>query len=268
MKRFFGVVFFVLMAGSVFAGHISVTPLTGPISAYKPVYFVAGDYQDQVKMQVSLKYDVFYPNKIGLYVGYTQLMFWKLYDASSPFSQIDFMPDFFWRFESGHNFLDDLSIPFVDYFQTGYEHRSNGEKGMLDRGMDRLYVEAQLRAGNHIQVGIWAKYFYIFSTSTLNSDISTYIGSFEGKVFVRMYDEYKHLNQEEVYLRFGPGGGENGTDFMNGWAEFGFKSRAFFSRIRPYVQIYSGYCESILDYNKRKENSLLNTSVRVGIILE
>jgi len=103
--------------------------LTGGLSGFKPNYFITGVGDDQIKMQISFKYDLLYPflSKIGFYLGYTQLMFWDLYSSSAPFKTIDYNPDIFWRFESGNNFAGDVIIPGFDYVQIGLlEHLSNG----------------------------------------------------------------------------------------------------------------------------------------------
>ena len=70
-----------------------------PLKLYKDNYLITGVGDDQIKINLSIMYDVFFPNKIGLFIGYTQTMFWAAYSISSPFSEIDFNPDFFWRFE-------------------------------------------------------------------------------------------------------------------------------------------------------------------------
>ncbi len=240
------------------------------LSGYKSIYFITGLGDDQVKLQFSLKYDFFYPflNKIGLYLGYTQLMLWDIYEFSGPFKCIDFNPDVFWRFESGNNFAD-LTIPGFDYLQLGFvEHVSNGISGPESRGYYSSYVQLQVSTPFTINFGLNLKAFYVWSRDE-NPDIMNYIGSYEAMVFLRILDDDKR-ELEEIYCRFASGGGFFGFDFTKGYQEIGVKTRPIIARIRPYVQFYHGYDQSILSYDEMSYNSLYNQdfSVRIGIIVE
>lgn len=240
---------------------------TTPLSSYKPVYFIVG--KDLAKIQVSMKYDIFYPWNLGLYAAYTQTMYWEIFKASNPFRQIDFNPEFFLRFETKNNFLDNADLGFLDYFQLGlFEHKSNGEDGTNSRGYNRSYVQLQMSVGDFLNFGLNLKYFYIWPTLpgfvNDNKDIQDYIGSFECKVFLKLKGkEKKMVDYEELYASFGAGGGMNGFDFSKGWQEYGFMVRTLFSRVRPYVQVWHGYGESILDYNKYED-----WQIRLGLIFE
>ena len=261
MNRFIsGLIFFTILFSS---DLFSVDTVSTALSGYKPVYFILGDLKNEVKIQVSFKYDFFFPWKLGLYGAYTQDMFWDLFKDSNPFKTIDYNPDFFWRFESGNNFADDLNTGFLDYIQLGlFEHKSNGSDGTNSRGWSRSYLQAQISAGDFLNFGLNAKYFYLYLTGD-NPNIANYIGSFETKVFLKLRDPDLKIDYEELYASFGAGGGMNGFDFSKGWQEYGLKIRLLFSRIRPYLQVWNGYGENILDYNQRSE-----MKIRAGIILE
>ena len=98
-----------------------------PMSMYKDNYFIAGGTDDQVKFQVSAKYNIFYPANIGVYVAYSQTSWWKLYDYSSPFYESNYMPEAFWEFTSGDNCFNNYKMPYVDYIRISpIYHRSNG----------------------------------------------------------------------------------------------------------------------------------------------
>lgn len=254
-----GFVFVLSFIGVVFGDG----PLS-PVSAYNPVYFIAGDYQSEVKVQMSFKYSIFHPWKVGLYAGYNQLMFWDLYKNSNPFRQIDFNPELFWRFDSKNNFLGDVDLVFVDYFQLGlFDHKSNGDAGVDSRGFDRCYAQIQCSFGSFLNAGFNFKYFYIFpGRATENPDIQDYIGSFETKFFIKLKGEEDNVDYEELYASFGAGGGINGGDISKGWQEYGLKIRPVLSRVRPYIQYWTGYAESMLTYNKR------SSALRIGLIFE
>lgn len=268
MKKSLGIFFCLFIILTVFIPAASYSEELA-ISGYEPVYILTGfSSEEQLKVQVSFKYDLFSKLKLGLYTAYTQIMFWDLYNFSSPFKEINFYPDIFWRFESGNNFLDDLRIPALDYLQFGMDHKSNGQLEN-SRGWTRVYGQLQLSVWlqEQFNVGINTKYFYVFDNAD-NPDIQDYIGSTEVKLFMVLLDEVTKEPGEEVYYRFGFGGGVNGLDITQGWHEIGLKSRALFSRFRPYIQIWHGYCESLVEYNMDKSAQWLNTSVKAGIIIE
>lgn len=235
-----------------------------PLSGYKPIYLIAGNNEDQVKVQISFKYDLFSPYKIGLFAAYSQYMFWDLYEASSPFREINFNPDLFLRFESKNNFLNDIDLGGLDYFQLGlYEHMSNGKDEDNSRGWDRFYIQFQVSAFELFNIGFNLKYFFMYAIADENEAIQDHIGSFEAKFFIR----YKK-NKEEIYARFGAGGGRHHFVLKEGWQEYGIMIRPFFTRIRPYLQLFHGYGESMIDYDVKNTGAFKGYSIRLGIILE
>src|SRR5690606_25866467 len=62
---------------------------TERFSYHEPSYLVFGD--DDLKLQYSFKYRL--SRKLDLYLSYTQLMFWAIYDESKPFSDINYRPE-------------------------------------------------------------------------------------------------------------------------------------------------------------------------------
>lgn len=290
MRKIFLFIILLILCFQVFGQE---NPWKSAISGYKPIYFITGIGEDQVKIRVSFKFDLFYPNKIGFYFGYTQLMFWDFYKFSAPFTEIDFNYDIFWRFESGYNFANDYEIPFVDYIQVGLlEHTSNGMPGPedpddpdvvnLSRGYDRIYLQFQAGIGSWLRFGLNFKYFYCLyilynKNPHDNPDIQEYIGSFVCRPFLVLYN--KGLDDTmELYGEFAAGGGVNGLNFTErGFLEIGFKSYKLLSRFRIYAQYYQGFCESLLNYNVSAENIfksengedvVLPFSFRVGLIIE
>lgn len=260
LKRFVLLLALTLLAGISFAFSLENN---SPISAYNPSYFIIGP--DLAKIQISFKYDIFYPWNLGLFIGYSQKMFWEIYKLSDPFSDIDFNPELFFKFESKNNFLNNADLGFIDYFQLGlFEHKSNGEDGTNSRGYDRSYVQIQVSWGDFLNIGANIKYFYIYPSQIAdNPSIQNYIGSFEWKVFLKLKGKPEKVDYEELYAAFGTGGGMNGFDFSKGWQEYGFMVRTLFSRIRPYIQVWHGYGESLLDYNRDA-----GWEYRIGLIFE
>lgn len=249
-----------------------------PLTFHQPMYFLFGNEDDQVKAQLSFKYDPFYAifDNLGLYLAYTQLMNWRLYDESSPFRDINFNPEVFWRLESNKNIFNNIDLGPLDYFQLGiYEHKSNGKDGSKSRSMDRSYLQAQVSVGGTINVGMNLKVFvlYIDRLEEENRDIQQYIGSWEAMVFL------KHRRGEnpgfiELYARFGAGGGPGGFNFYKGWQEYSVVFPSLFTRVQPYIQVFHGYGEFMLDYNVKRTESWdgtflhgTGTAIRAGVII-
>jgi outer membrane phospholipase A len=270
MKQIPAVIVVLLVCTSLFAQE-NIKSMSSGISGNKSVYAITGFGDDQVKIQLSLKYDLLWPflEKTGLYIGYTQLMFWDLYSLSSPFATIDFSPEVFWRFESKNNFAGDVDIPFVDYIQLGFaEHCSNGEDDESSRGYTRSYLQFQLSTPFFINFGINVKAFYFFDKRE-NPDIEDYLGNYEATVFLRLMGD-DGLDLEQLYVRFASGGGIFGFDFSRGFIEIGAKTRPILARIRPYIQFYKGYGQSLTAYDVPTHNTYnnLDFSLRLGITVD
>jgi len=222
------------------------------VSFYKPSYFIFGNMDDQAKVQLSFKYEIL--KESGIFFGYTQTMFWMIYEISAPFSEINFNPEFFWNYGNKINFI-----------QLGfYEHKSNGKDGPASRGYDSSYLQAQFSYGDNLNGGIDFKGFYIWSKADENKDITDYLGYYEAKIFLRFIKSgfLSKTDREELYIRGGTGGGNYGFDFKKGWVEAGLKFRVLFRSVQPhlFIQGFYGYGESLIEYNYKDH------AVRAGII--
>src|SRR3546814_14715340 len=78
----------------------------GNLSSYAPIYAVYGPgTSSDGRVQISFKYQLFghlgavggdNPSITGTHFAYTQRMFWDLGSESSPFRNIDYMPEVFY----------------------------------------------------------------------------------------------------------------------------------------------------------------------------
>lgn len=251
-----------------------------PLTSYRPIYLLFGNKDDQVKGQLSFKYDPFFSiiNNFGLYLAYTQLMNWRFYDKSSPFRDVNFNPEVFWRVESQKNVFGNVDLGPLDYVQLGlFEHKSNGKDGDKSRSWNRSSLQFQISVGKTFNFGINIKYFVMIipTIEKTNRDIQQYIGSWEAIVFFKHLKTFDKLGFGEVYVRFGAGGGPNGFNFYKGWQEYGIIFPSLLLQIRPYVQVFHGYGEFLLDYNVKRTNTWggtflhgTGTAIRIGVILE
>lgn len=229
-----------------------------PFSINKENYFTAG-YQD-IKFQVSAKYNLLYPFDTGLYLAYTELAFWDIFDYSAPFREYNHNPEIFWMAdESGNIFNSDLSI--IDYIKISpYEHKSNGRDGDNSRGIDRCYVEARASAGTLYNAGITAKGWYYYHKASENRDIDNYTGHWEAELFLKVTDGGTLGKDLPLYKFYVKGG--VGDSFEHGWVEAGGMFSIGTAHIQPrlMVSVFHGYCESLIDYNKK------TTGIRAGLV--
>jgi phospholipase A1/A2 len=240
-----------------------------PLTFYRPIYILFGNMDDQVKGQISFKYNPFFGtiDNLGVYLAYTQLMNWLLYDTSSPFRDINFNPEVFWRLESQKNIFGNINLWPLDYFQLGiFEHKSNGKNGDKSTSWNRSYAQFQVSAGNTLKFGLNLKYFvmYLKTMEDQNRNIQQYIGSWEAMVFFKYMKSGDKVEWGEVYVRFGAGGGPNGFNFAKGWQEYGIIFPTLLSRVRPYIQLFHGYGQYLMDYNVKRTGA----AILIGVILE
>lgn len=220
------------------------------ITKHNESYWIFGDNDDQAKVQFSLKYEII--RGYNFYIGYTQLMYWDLYDQSSPFRNIDFNPEAFWRFEPDWWILSSADFGF-------FEHLSNGKAGPTNRSLDQLYIETRNDVSVwRLQFAYGMKFKHRFNLASQNADIARYDGWFEGFVTLKLFTFVKgYTDSEEFEFRFSP-------SELGGWKEYGLKFRTLIPRFNPkfYFQIRDGFARNLLEYNQDE------TEYRFGVIFQ
>lgn len=121
-------------------------PYLGNIGPYQPIYFLVGTEPEKSKFQLSLKYRFFNPNGSwgrshpwlrGFHIAYTQTSLWDLESDSKPFEDTSYKPEFFYLTSN----LNILGHSITNcFFQTGYQHESNGQGGLNSRATDMIYI--------------------------------------------------------------------------------------------------------------------------------
>ena len=224
------------------------------LSRYKDLYVIVGS--PDTKIQVSLKYQI--TSYLKLYFGYTQIMFWEIGKDSAPFRDINFNPDLFYRI----GFSDTSFVKAVDLGL--YEHKSNGKDGLASRSWNSSYLRFYTIVKFHNWSFNWDTkfyWYYRFQMDNTNSDIREYSGFWKTRVsFINYYDKNKNIDRISFYFEFFPGGTYS-QRWNKGGQELGIKFRVGGGTFYPsiFLQLYHGYNESLLDYNKE------HSSYRVGI---
>ena len=230
-----------------------------PLSEHEPMYFLVGRSvgSNTSKYQFSFKYRLFdegsgwartIPALSNLYFAYTQTSLWDLTSRSRPFRDTSYRPSFFsqWNAPDATNPLNAL--------RYGFEHESNGRAGIDSRSINTLFIQPIWKWS----VGERSLYFH--------PNIYGYVDK-EDNPDIQKYRGYVDWN-----LRFEGGGGlVASTKVRYGTAGRGSlqldlaqRTRALdFGRVGGHllVQLFSGYGENILDYNRR------TNQLRVGVAI-
>lgn len=239
------------------------------ITAHRPNYFLLGSYSTnrpsnasfahggddeaqkvESKFQISLKalvlQDAF--NGTGdIFLGYTQRSFWQMYnrDASSPFRETNYEPEAWLRRVVNRPLLG-WNVSTVG---LGLNHQSNGRGGATSRSWNRVIGSVSFERGD---TGVVLRPWWRIPESDAednNPDIDKYMGNFE-LTAIRRYGK----NTFDLMLR------NNLRSDNHGAVQLGW-SYPLTPTLRAYAQLFSGYGESLIDYNVRQ------TSVGVGLQL-
>lgn len=230
-----------------------------PMTPYQDNYFISGDEkEDQVKFQFSAKYNLLYPFNTGIYFGYTQLSYWKIYDKSSPFSETNYMPEAFYLFESGNNIFNDYIIPYVDHIKLSpFFHRSTGMDDYRNRSENKYYGEIQLSTGDVYNIGARGKIFGYYQKALENKDINDYHKNYQAEVFFKIRSKkVLYLDKEEISVTWGGNPSDKGYYRV----QIAFRLLTTYIQPRIFVQYYKGYDEFMINYNQKTE------AIRAGFI--
>jgi phospholipase A1 len=220
---------------------------------YEPLFEAFADDYDfedvEAKFQISLKgrLATTEDRRWGLWFAYTQQSQWQVYagDISSPFRETNYMPELFGSFRPGVD-LGGLRFNLLNF---GFTHQSNGRADPISRSWDRLFVEAGFDRENlALIVRAWTR-IKPGDYEDDNPDIMDYMGYGQVTALYRQGENTFTLS----------GRGNLGTG--KGAAQFSWTSRPVLGPMRVYFQLFSGYGESLIDYDWNQ------TTVGLGVTL-
>lgn len=200
----------------------------------------------EAKFQLSLKtplWSKIYNDNGYLFFAFTQQAFWQAYnsDVSSPFRETNYEPELLLAFPHYAN-VEEAASRIIS---VSLSHQSNGRAGELSRSWNRLKVSWVTSIGN---VFINFEPYYRFKEKRKtdpqdadgddNPDITKYMGWFE------LSAAYK---QEDATWRMMV---RNNLRSDNKGAVRLSYSRPFNKHIRLYAELFNGYGESLIDYNR------------------
>lgn len=217
---------------------------------HQPTYFIIGS--EDAKMQFSFKYRLSLDAQ--LYLAYSQLMFWSIYEDSSPFYDVNFNPEIFYRLiDKEQNALATLDL--------GHMHLSNGQKEKFSRSLDRLYLRTNYvtKLRRH-KLNFSLMIFHLFNEDDTNKDIVNHLGYWDLRV---LFSNLLMFEKSEIGFELRTYAGSKLYDLDQGALQLGliwsFKSESFNPAI--YLQFFEGYSESLMGYDKSR------TEYRLGLNL-
>jgi outer membrane phospholipase A len=222
-----------------------------PLSEYDPMYFVVGGRESySAKFQLSFKYRLFdqsagfgqgQPWLSGLYFGYTQTSLWELSQQSKPFRDTSYRPALFWRWSR----TDDKT--WIDGFQLGLEHESNGGGVTGSRSIDTVFIRPEWRwkLADDSRLDFTPK-LYGYVNKDENPDINRYRGNVDWRI---RYDSgVNWIGTGVVRYANTTGRGSVLLDLSRRIRDLKFGPVGGYL----HFQFFSGYGEDILDYNVRR----------------
>ena len=238
------------------------------IRTYKPVYVLVAKVSDNVNrmphsanpernidesiplnkteqmFQLSLKTKVFndvFGDKVGgdIWAAYTQVSFWQVFntDLSRPFRETNYEPEVMFVLPVRYRLFGLDGV-----FLVGYNHQSNGRANPLSRSWNRIVAQVALEGKN---ASVVFKPWWRLPESDEKDDnpgIENYLGRSEllfawGKGIHAVNCTARHS------LRFG--------DNNRGSLRLAYSIKII-DNLRFRAQVFSGYGESMIDYNHRQ----------------
>jgi len=222
---------------------------------FSPLFQAAGQPQEnlndvEAKFQFSFKARLWTTEdrRWGLWAAYTQQSQWQVYngDVSRPFRENNYMPELFVSYRPGVDLGGGFNWKLINF---GYNHQSNGRTDVLSRSWDRLFATVGIERD---QFALYGTVWYRLpenSNQDDNPDITDYYGYGELTGLYRWRG-----NSFKLSARGNVATGK-------GSVQAGWFTPPLLGPLRGYVQVFSGYGESLIDYNWNQ------TTVGVGVAL-
>ncbi len=188
------------------------------------------------------------PVRDSLWFAYSQQSYWQFFNSgiSRPFRSTDYEP------EAIYVYPTTARLPFGwnwRYSGAGIVHQSNGQSDPLSRSWNRVYLMTGFEKDNDFTVTgrVW-KRLSESAAKDNNPDISNYIGRGE----VQATWNVNPKNTLVGTLRGSLGGENRGSGRVEWLRSLGDGKGNSFSGLKLHTQLFSGYGDSLIDYNRKR----------------
>ena len=191
----------------------------------------------QFSIEKPISYNFFGLNE-SISTAYTQKSFWQTSADSSPFRETNYSPEVFVQFPYKNS-------ETIKGYKVSLIHESNGRNNENSRSWNRVYLESYLQLS---KIFIIPRIWYRIpekSSEDDNPDIYNYYGYGDLRF---LYPYKKHTFELKVRNNFKLNKNNKGAAQLD-WT---FPLPDFISTSNSYgfMQIFSGYGESLIDYDK------------------
>lgn len=193
----------------------------------------------------------------SLWFGYTQQSYWQVFsgDLSRPFRSTDHEPEMMYVYPT------DAQLPFGwrwRYSGIGISHQSNGQSQPLSRSWNRAYLMTGIELDQRwrLQARLW-KRITENAANDDNPDIVDYLGRGELQAFWNMDKD----NTFGLTVRSSLSSSRRGSGRLEWLQTLGTGLGGGKSNLRLHTQLFSGYGDSLIDYNRKR------TVFKVGLSL-
>lgn len=244
----------------------SIQETTFSIIPHKPTYILPFVYNDKIQsydaypndseemqqMEIKFQFSLKVPLAVNIaelplsvYFAYTQASFWQAYDSdnSSPFRETNYEPELYLQWHKPNKLSDNWKFQLAT---LGLTHQSNGRSDPISRSWNRL--EARFVFENEdflfnnddfvVLVNPWYRFKEADSQDD-NPDLLDYYGhgsiTFVYKVNQNTFSLVSRNNLE--------------SGFSKGSVEASWRF-PIHKKLQGYVQIFSGYGNSLIEYNQ------------------
>ncbi len=256
---------YMLPFGIASSNYRRFSELIPPNASLTPEQQMYSEYSNkEVEFQISFKKRITY-NLLGwnesFVAAYTQRVWWQIYNKSAPFREMDFEPELFLSVPSSSYMDKNFGLKSIRY---GYLHQSNGRDGYASRSWNRMQVSGLWQWENlFLTSRLWYKFpekrksdsYYNGRGFNPNGTVIDPNENGDDNPNIIEYYGYGDIHLQYLYgksqistmfrYNFGMGNGEKGAVEL-GWMYPFFGSHNMFW----YTKIFSGYGESLIDYDR------------------
>jgi phospholipase A1 len=202
----------------------------------------AGDLSPtETKYQISIKTPLrrrLFDGRLELWLAYTQHSHWQVLRDSGPFRETNYEP------EAMALVRLDQKLPVFDlrYVNVGIVHQSNGRDGGMSRSWNRVYAQFGFQRGDDLALLVrpWIRLPELERVDN-NPDVTSFMGRAEVTLMKRWESVAASLTLRSN-LSLSGGRGAVQLDIYV----------PLYRQLKGYVQLFSGYGESLIDYNHRQ----------------
>jgi phospholipase A1 len=221
---------------------------------YEPLFQAAGQNEKidsaEAKFQLSFKMRLWTTDdrRWGVWAAYTQQNQWQVFNAdiSRPFRETNYMPELFVSYRPGVNLGGGFQWNLLN---VGLNHQSNGRTDALSRSWNRAIATFGVERENFaLLASVWYR-LKEDEADDDNPDITDYYG------YGSLTAIYKWRGHSLALM------GRGNVRTGKGAAQLTWMSPRLLGPLRAYVQAFSGYGESMIDYNWNQ------STIGIGIAL-